>query len=125
MTDEQVAEVFKSLPFQEQVCHDLNELEKECTVSGVRVVLTHIHFDILVSNGTPSTTTTTTTEMPWGMPWWAWFLICYLSTFLCALCCLPVAGAGSVSAQNPKNSSSRTYHSVSQDGLEEAEHEAA
>merc|ERR1712014_23556 len=26
-------------------------------------------------------TVTTTTEMPWGWPWWAWFLLC------CGLCC--------------------------------------
>merc|ERR1712187_500797 len=26
-------------------------------------------------------TVTTTTEMPWGFPWWGWFLLC------CGLCC--------------------------------------
>jgi len=37
--------------------------------------------------------TTTTTEMPWGMPWWAWFLICLGICCLFAFCCLPLLGA--------------------------------
>jgi len=42
---------------------------------------------------TVTTTTTTTSEMPWGLPWWAWFLICCGILLLCALCFLPVCGA--------------------------------
>eukprot|EP00971_Amphidinium_carterae_P244356 4851910-Amphidinium_carterae.1 len=31
--------------------------------------------------------------MPWGMPWWAWFLICLGSCCLLAFCCLPLLAA--------------------------------
>mmetsp|Transcript_517 Transcript_517/g.1077 ORF Transcript_517/g.1077 Transcript_517/m.1077 type:complete len:140 (+) Transcript_517:72-491(+) len=41
-----------------------------------------------------TTTTTTTTEVPWGLPWWAWWLICLLHVCLIhlffAVCCLPL-----------------------------------
>eukprot|EP00971_Amphidinium_carterae_P143495 2843059-Amphidinium_carterae.1 len=31
--------------------------------------------------------------MPWGLPWWAWFLICCGICSLCAFLCLPLLGA--------------------------------
>mmetsp|Transcript_56691 Transcript_56691/g.104963 ORF Transcript_56691/g.104963 Transcript_56691/m.104963 type:complete len:359 (+) Transcript_56691:86-1162(+) len=31
------------------------------------------------------TTLITTTEMPWGVPWWGWFLICFALLLLCGL----------------------------------------
>jgi len=111
MTDEQVADVFRSLTFQDFVCQGLHE--DQCQVVAVRVVGTHIHFDILVYNGTFSTTTTT--EMPWGLPWWAWFLICCLTCLLCALCCLPLAGAGAAAGSakgNAKEPLRGTYQSL-------------
>mmetsp|Transcript_61701 Transcript_61701/g.147218 ORF Transcript_61701/g.147218 Transcript_61701/m.147218 type:complete len:572 (-) Transcript_61701:230-1945(-) len=42
---------------------------------------------------TTTSTTTTTSEMPWGLPWWAWFLICCGILLLCALFFLPICGA--------------------------------
>jgi len=109
MTDEEVAEVFRSLQFQDFVCQGLHE--DRCRVVAVRVVQTHIHFDILVFNGMFSTTTT---EMPWGMPWWAWFLICCFSALLMALCCLPCAGgaAGAAHSAGAKEPLRGTYHSL-------------
>eukprot|EP00971_Amphidinium_carterae_P263224 5222428-Amphidinium_carterae.1 len=122
MTDEEIAAVFRSMSFQEFVCGGLQQ--DNCQVVAVRVILTHIHFDILVLNGTFSTTTT---EMPWGMPWWAWFLICCLSALLCCLCCLPLAGACTAramqdnSSDNAKDPLRGTYQSL--DNEEEGEEE--
>mmetsp|Transcript_43998 Transcript_43998/g.104118 ORF Transcript_43998/g.104118 Transcript_43998/m.104118 type:complete len:214 (+) Transcript_43998:123-764(+) len=49
-------------------------------------------------------TTTTTSEMPWGLPWWAWFLICCGILLLCALCCLPLLGGGAAMGSGKKKS---------------------
>eukprot|EP00403_Amphidinium_massartii_P030393 CAMPEP_0178408102 /NCGR_PEP_ID=MMETSP0689_2-20121128/19767_1 /TAXON_ID=160604 /ORGANISM="Amphidinium massartii, Strain CS-259" /LENGTH=215 /DNA_ID=CAMNT_0020029189 /DNA_START=243 /DNA_END=890 /DNA_ORIENTATION=+ len=43
----------------------------------------------VTADGASSTTTTSTTEMPWGLPWWAWFLIICGGLFLC--CAIPAA----------------------------------
>eukprot|EP00403_Amphidinium_massartii_P027027 CAMPEP_0178387706 /NCGR_PEP_ID=MMETSP0689_2-20121128/9211_1 /TAXON_ID=160604 /ORGANISM="Amphidinium massartii, Strain CS-259" /LENGTH=637 /DNA_ID=CAMNT_0020008077 /DNA_START=155 /DNA_END=2068 /DNA_ORIENTATION=- len=40
-----------------------------------------------------TTTTTTTSEMPWGLPWWGWFLICCGLLLLCLVCVAPAAAA--------------------------------
>jgi len=40
-----------------------------------------------------TTTTTTTSEMPWGLPWWGWFLICCGVLLACMVCLAPAAAA--------------------------------
>eukprot|EP00403_Amphidinium_massartii_P028170 CAMPEP_0178402920 /NCGR_PEP_ID=MMETSP0689_2-20121128/17101_1 /TAXON_ID=160604 /ORGANISM="Amphidinium massartii, Strain CS-259" /LENGTH=419 /DNA_ID=CAMNT_0020023857 /DNA_START=101 /DNA_END=1360 /DNA_ORIENTATION=+ len=57
---------------------------------------------------TTTTTTTTTSEMPWGLPWWAWFLICCGILLLCALCFLPICGAPLAMGGKKKSKASAT-----------------
>eukprot|EP00403_Amphidinium_massartii_P028770 CAMPEP_0178399044 /NCGR_PEP_ID=MMETSP0689_2-20121128/15079_1 /TAXON_ID=160604 /ORGANISM="Amphidinium massartii, Strain CS-259" /LENGTH=588 /DNA_ID=CAMNT_0020019813 /DNA_START=68 /DNA_END=1834 /DNA_ORIENTATION=- len=56
------------------------------------------------SSTSTTTTTTTTSEMPWGLPWWAWFLICCGILLLCALCCLPALAAPAAMGGGKKKS---------------------
>jgi len=123
MTDEEIAAVFMGMYFQDYACGQL--MEDMCKVIGVRVVSNHIHFDILVEKGTFSTTTT---EMPWGMPWWAWFLIFSLSALLCCCCCccLPLGACARRRKQdeeeeedNAKDPLRGTYQSLDNEEEEE------
>mmetsp|Transcript_42818 Transcript_42818/g.100385 ORF Transcript_42818/g.100385 Transcript_42818/m.100385 type:complete len:465 (-) Transcript_42818:154-1548(-) len=53
------------------------------------------------SSSTTATTTTTTSEMPWGLPWWAWFLICCGMIILCLVCCgFPLAAASGTGSKS-------------------------
>mmetsp|Transcript_62365 Transcript_62365/g.115764 ORF Transcript_62365/g.115764 Transcript_62365/m.115764 type:complete len:109 (-) Transcript_62365:86-412(-) len=38
------------------------------------------------SNAT--TSSTTTTDMPWGLPWWGWFLVCFFMSIFVVIPCL-------------------------------------
>ena len=75
-TQEQVQTALNSDSFKSSVCSSLGG-GPTCSVTSVAA----------------ATTTTTTTDMPWGLPWWAWFLICCGVLLLCALCCLLLGGA--------------------------------
>eukprot|EP00403_Amphidinium_massartii_P015800 CAMPEP_0178423822 /NCGR_PEP_ID=MMETSP0689_2-20121128/27885_1 /TAXON_ID=160604 /ORGANISM="Amphidinium massartii, Strain CS-259" /LENGTH=619 /DNA_ID=CAMNT_0020045425 /DNA_START=125 /DNA_END=1984 /DNA_ORIENTATION=+ len=63
-------------------------------------------------------TTTTTSEMPWGWPWWAWFLLCCGLLTLCLLLC--GAGGGGAAAttggsSTPSKKQEHTYTVVDED----------
>mmetsp|Transcript_48375 Transcript_48375/g.89064 ORF Transcript_48375/g.89064 Transcript_48375/m.89064 type:complete len:512 (-) Transcript_48375:325-1860(-) len=101
----QVYAIFASLQFQNFVCKGLDDLQyQNCAVRDVEVSNQHIHFVIDVRN---DTTTTTTTEMPWGMPWWTWFLVCVgaIGAFCCV--CLPWLSVGGAPQLNKELASYR------------------
>mmetsp|Transcript_42616 Transcript_42616/g.77412 ORF Transcript_42616/g.77412 Transcript_42616/m.77412 type:complete len:346 (+) Transcript_42616:80-1117(+) len=56
---------------------------------------------------TTTTTTTTTTEMPWGMPWWAWFLTCLGVLAAVATVCGSLTVFGATAGGQGKSRSSR------------------
>mmetsp|Transcript_23221 Transcript_23221/g.42738 ORF Transcript_23221/g.42738 Transcript_23221/m.42738 type:complete len:598 (+) Transcript_23221:70-1863(+) len=47
---------------------------------------------------------TTTTEMPWGMPWWAWFLTCCAICSICGFFCLPLLAGPALMGGKKKKS---------------------
>jgi len=51
---------------------------------------------------------TTTTEMPWGLPWWAWFLICCGICSLLGFLCLPLLGAPMMGGKKKSKSTAST-----------------
>mmetsp|Transcript_41509 Transcript_41509/g.97402 ORF Transcript_41509/g.97402 Transcript_41509/m.97402 type:complete len:376 (+) Transcript_41509:200-1327(+) len=59
------------------------------------------------TGGGGGATTTTTTEMPWGLPWWAWFLICFGILALLGSCCcfflLPLGAKRKKDEEEPKD----------------------
>jgi len=73
MTEDEINEALKNPSLTTDICSQLST-GTECRVEGTGGF-------------------TTTTEMPWGMPWWAWFLICLGSCCLLAFCCLPLLAA--------------------------------
>jgi len=50
--------------------------------------------------------------MPWGLPWWAWFLICCGMITLCLVCCLPLLAAPAAMAGGKKRTQSKASTDV-------------
>mmetsp|Transcript_10278 Transcript_10278/g.23177 ORF Transcript_10278/g.23177 Transcript_10278/m.23177 type:complete len:286 (+) Transcript_10278:85-942(+) len=105
-TQAQVTSALSSSSFQTDVCSSLG-MGPRCAVQNVTVVtgtttITATTTGTTVTGGL-STTTTTTSEMPWGLPWWGWLLICLGLLLCCALCALPAAGAPLAMGGKKKN----------------------
>jgi len=101
-TDEDLRNALQDTGFHDLVCAGLDQIITACKIEDVRVSDGNIHFLIREE-------LTTTTEMPWGIPWWAWFLICCFSALLCGICCfLPavplLAGGGKGKSKSSKSS---------------------
>jgi len=64
---------------------------------------------VLGAASTSTTTTTTTSEMPWGLPWWAWFLICCGTLLLCLMCFVPVCCAPAAVRSSSKTTTETSY----------------
>jgi len=72
-TDEAVKNALKSDQLKKSICSQVGTTG--CAVEGDGFLFT------------------TTTEMPWGIPWWAWLLICCALMALCGLCLSPLLAA--------------------------------
>eukprot|EP00971_Amphidinium_carterae_P233271 4630102-Amphidinium_carterae.1 len=102
LTEEDLRNALESIPFHDLACGGIHLPLEGCSVEEVKVENEHIHFLV-------GAISTTTTEMPWGWPWWAWFLTCCLSLLVCAICCLPCLGGAAASGGNKQKS---TYEAV-------------
>jgi len=97
LTEEDLENALGSIPFHDLACGGLHLPLEGCSVEEVKVANEHIHFLV-------GALSTTTTEMPWGLPWWVWFLICCLSLLVCAICCLPCLGGVASGGKKQKSS---------------------
>jgi len=105
MTQTQLQEALLSERFRTNVCAAFKTSEN-CTITNV------------YSAKLPTSTTTTTTEMPWGLPWWAWLLLCLACLALCS-CLVGALGAagGGVGGKSTTRASHADEYDVEESGL--------
>mmetsp|Transcript_61497 Transcript_61497/g.114174 ORF Transcript_61497/g.114174 Transcript_61497/m.114174 type:complete len:241 (-) Transcript_61497:153-875(-) len=105
MTQPQLQEALLSERFRTNVCAAFKTSEN-CTIAKV------------YSAELPTGTTTTTTEMPWGLAWWAWLLLCIACLGLCS-CLVGALGAagGGVGGKSTTRASHADEYDVEESGL--------
>mmetsp|Transcript_30376 Transcript_30376/g.69925 ORF Transcript_30376/g.69925 Transcript_30376/m.69925 type:complete len:114 (+) Transcript_30376:64-405(+) len=80
----------------------------------------------VASNTTNGTLLSTTTEMPWGLPWWGWFIMTFLLSIFVAIPCLALlVGLGGIfgeyeSGQRKAKQVETVYQIVDEPDIEES-----